>query len=208
MRCIPPRSSKAWDPHRKGEDLFLRIGTCGTFTWNEGGDWDLELLRGRIPCMSAFEKVFTHTDPGLAPVLEELKRREPIFHTREFGTSRDDFEKATAPEYWEASASGRRYSREFILRELKKHPPVDAASVGWQCQDHALRQLGSDVFLMTYTLRQLERVTRRATIWERTSEGWRILYHQGTLVAAEEDDAYPESWIESPPWREARNEQG
>ena len=61
---------------------------------------------------------------------------------------------------------------------------------------------------MTYTLRQLERVTRRATIWERTSEGWRILYHQGDLVAAEEDDAYPESSIESPPWRGARDEQG
>jgi len=152
--------------------------------------------------MSAFNEVFTYTDPKLEPVLEELKRREPIFHTREFGRSRSEFEKATAPEYWEASASGRRYSRAFILSELEKHPPLDAASAGWQCEDHALRQLGPDVFLITYTLRQLERVTRRATIWERTGEGWRILYHQGTLVTAEEDDAYPASWIESPPWRE------
>ena len=160
-----------------------------------------------MPNMSAFNEVFTYTDPGLLTVLEELKRREPIFHSREFGTSRSDFEKATAPDYWETSASGRRYSREFILSELERHPPLDAASAGWQCQDHAVRQLGSDVFLITYTLRQLDRITRRATIWERTREGWRILYHQGTLVAAEEDDAYPESWLESPPWRETRNEQ-
>ena len=161
--------------------------------------------RSRMPSMSTFNEIFTRTDPNLLPILEELKRREPIFHTREFGASRDDFAKATAPDYWEASASGRRYSREFILGELEKHPPVDAASAGWQTHDHALRQLGSDTFLMTYTLRQLDRITRRATIWQRTSEGWRILYHQGTIVSAEEDDAYPNSWLQSPPWREKTN---
>lgn len=161
-----------------------------------------------MPNMSALRKDFTYSDPTLAPVLEELKQREPIFHTREFGRSLSEFERVTAPEYWETSASGRRYSRAFILSELEKHPPVDATSAGWQCQDHALRQLGPDVFLITYTLRQLERVTRRATIWERTPEGWRILYHQGTLVAAEEDDAYPASRLESPPWRGTRDEQG
>ena len=136
---------------------------------------------------------FTHTDSNLLPVLEELKRREPIFHTREFGTSRADFERATAPDYWEASASGRRYSREFILSELEKHPPVDAASLGWQSHDHAVRQLGSETYLITYTLRQLDRITRRATVWQRASEGWRILYHQGTIVSAEEDDVHPTS---------------
>ena len=147
-------------------------------------------------------QIFSHTDPQLLPVLEELRRREPIFHTREFGTTRAEFERATAPEYWEASASGRRYSREFILSELEKHPPVDAAAAGWESHDHAVRQLGANTYLMTYTLRQRERVTRRATIWQRTGEGWRILYHQGTIVEAEEDDAYPASWIETPPWRE------
>jgi hypothetical protein len=151
--------------------------------------------------MSTVNGVFTHTDPDLLPILEELKRREPIFHTREFGTSWAEFEKATAPGYWEASASGRRYSRDFILSELEKLPPVDAAAVGWQCHDYALRRLGEDIFLLTYTLRQLERITRRVTIWQRTLDGWRILYHQGTVVAAEEDDAYPASWVESPPWK-------
>jgi hypothetical protein len=153
--------------------------------------------------MKAPTSVFTHTDPSLLLVLEELKRREPIFHTREFGTSRTDFEKAVAPGYWETSASGRRYSREFILNELEKHPPVDAASAGWTSEDHTVRQLGPDTYLMTYTLRQLERVTRRATIWQRTSEGGRIVFHQGTIVSAEEDDALPTSWLQSPPWREA-----
>jgi hypothetical protein len=151
-----------------------------------------------MPNMSTCHGIFTRTDPNLLPVLEELKRREPIFHTREFGTSRADFEKATAPDYWDASASGRRYSREFILCELEEHPPVDAASAGWQSHDHAVRQLCADTYLITYTLRQLDRVTRRATIWQRSSDGWRILYHQGTIVTAEEDDTYPTSWLRSP----------
>lgn len=152
--------------------------------------------------MTPGTETFTYTDPNLLPVLEELRRREPIFHTPEFGTTRADFEKSTAPEYWEASASGRRYSRDFILRTLNEHPPVDAASVGWQTYDHALRRLGPDTYLITYTLRQIERLTRRATIWQRTSEGWRILYHQGTIVSAEEDDAFPSRWLQSPPWLE------
>ena len=152
--------------------------------------------------METSSSVFTHTDASLLSVLEELKRREPIFHTREFGTTCAEFKKSVAPEYWEVSASGRRYSREFILNKLEMHPPVDAVSVGWTSEDHAVRQLGPDTFLMTYTLRQLERVTRRATIWQRTPEGWLIVFHQGTIVAAEEDDAFPGSWRESPPWRE------
>ena len=150
------------------------------------------------------QAAFSHTDPDLVPVLDELRVREPIFHTSEFGSTRADFEKATAPEYWETSASGRRYSREFILRTLEQNPPIDAIAAGWQCYDHALRRLGSDTYLLTYTLRQSERITRRTTIWQSTSEGWRILYHQGTIVSAEEDDTFPRSWLEFPPWREKK----
>lgn len=134
---------------------------------------------------------FSHTDPDLLSVLGELRVREPIFHTLEFGSTHADFEKSMAPEYWETSASGHRYSREFILRTLEQNPPIDAIAAGWQCYDHALRRLGSDTYLLTYTLRQIERLTRRASIWQTTSEGWRILYHQGTIVSAEEDDTFP-----------------
>jgi hypothetical protein len=38
------------------------------------------------------------------------------------------------------------------------------------------------VYLLTYTLFQGVRTTRRSTIWERTSDGWQALFHQGTLV--------------------------
>jgi hypothetical protein len=139
----------------------------------------------------ADREVFTHIDPDLFPVLEEIRRREPIFHTAQSGSTLDEFERATAPTYWEVGASGRRYSRGFILRMLAQQPPVDAGSLGWRRYDDALRRLGPDTYLFTYTLRQGERITRRATIWQRSPEGWRILYHQGTIVSVEEDDTVP-----------------
>ena len=136
-------------------------------------------------------EVFTYIEPDLLPVFEELRRREPIFHTPDFGATRVDFENAMGPEYWEVGASGRRYSREFILRTLGQSPPVDAAAAGWQCSDYGLRRLGPDTYLFTYTLRQGGRITRRATIWHGAGNGWHILYHQGTIVSAEAEDIPP-----------------
>ena len=103
-----------------------------------------------------------------------------------------EFERSTAPEYWEVGGSGRRYSREFILRELTVNVPnVDAAAAGWRTEGFGLRRLGPETYLLTYTLDQAGRRTRRATIWQRSEGGWRILYHQGTIIAAEEDDSLP-----------------
>jgi hypothetical protein len=137
------------------------------------------------------DDIFAHVAPDLCSIFEELRGREPIFHTTGFGTTAADFERAIAPEYWEVGASGRRYSRDFILRTLSQNAPVNAASAGWQSYGYGLRRLGPDTYLLTYTLRQEERLTRRATIWQKTFEGWRILYHQGTIVTAEEDDVLP-----------------
>jgi hypothetical protein len=134
------------------------------------------------------EAPFTHTESSLLPILEELRRREPIFHTLAFASSPTDYERVTAADYWEVGASGRRYSLAFILEQLYKEQPALADSLGWKSWDHAVRRLGSDVYLITYVLQQGERLTRRATIWERTVEGWRILYHQGTIVSTAGDD--------------------
>ena len=139
----------------------------------------------------ANETVFTHVDPGLEQVLEELRSREPIFHTERFGLSLEDFERSTAPDFWEVGASGRRYSREFILGMRSREALVDADAAGWKASGFGLRRLGPDCFLLTYTLDQQGRITRRSTVWERTGESWRILYHQGTVVTASEDDTAP-----------------
>jgi hypothetical protein len=122
-----------------------------------------------------------NTNPQLLAVLEELKRREPIFHRPELGTTRADFENMTDPSFWEVGASGRRYSREFILDTLENRMLQGYEDV-WETLDFHCLQIAPDNYLVTYTLLQGARVTRRATLWRRMSSGWKILYHQGTVV--------------------------
>lgn len=123
------------------------------------------------------------TDPRLETVLEELKQREPIFHRPEPGTTRADFENMTDPVFWEVGASGRRYSREHVIATLVERYSAPHRDV-WETQGFHCLEIAPDNYLLTYTLIQdEERVTRRSTIWRRTAEGWKIVYHQGTIVA-------------------------
>jgi hypothetical protein len=115
-------------------------------------------------------------------VLAELIAREPIFHRPEFAATPEEFAYMMAPTYWEVGASGRIYARDYILQSLAADPPIDAATAGWQIVNSQCRSLGQDTYLITYTLHQGERHTRRATVWQRTPTGWRILYHQGTII--------------------------
>jgi len=124
------------------------------------------------------------TDPKLLDVLNELIQREPIFHRPEHGTTRADFEAMTEPTFWEVGASGRRYSRDFVLSTLEERYAngIPAEDV-WETRDFHCLEIAADNYLLTYTLIQGDdRVTRRATIWRRTAQGWKIVYHQGTIV--------------------------
>ena len=114
-------------------------------------------------------------------VLDELRRREPIFHCPEFGTTRADFERMTEPRFWEIGASGRRYDREYVLNELDRRYAVEYAD-NWQTRDFECLEIATDNYLLTYTLVQGDRISRRSTIWRRTADGWKVVYHQGTLV--------------------------
>ena len=134
---------------------------------------------------------FAHTSPELLPVLTELLAREPIFHRPAFASTPGGFDRMLAPDYWEIGASGRRYSRAFVLDMLSRIPPVDAAVEGWQVSQGACRRLGPDAFLLTYTLHQGARRTRRSTFWRRQNGDWTVLFHQGTIIAAEGDDIVP-----------------
>ncbi len=97
-------------------------------------------------------------DPSVLGVLDELIRREPIFHRPESGTTRADFENMTVPDFWEVGASGRRYSREYVLQVLGERyasPHTDT----WKTSDFHCRKLAADVYLL-----------------------WKIIYHQGTII--------------------------
>jgi len=122
------------------------------------------------------------TTAEIEPILAELRSREPVFHHPEFGMTRADFERMTDAAFWEIGASGRRYSREYVLDVLEErgHNPGDDE---WDVRDFHCAEIAADNYLVTYTLRQEQRITRRASIWRRTEEGWKIVFHQGTVVA-------------------------
>lgn len=122
--------------------------------------------------------------PGIDAIAAELRAREPLFHRPEFGTVRQDFARMMAEEFWEVGASGQIYSRAFVLDTLESRyqkPMVGSLQV----TNFACQQVAIDLFLATYTLHQSARVSRRASLWRRTPEGWRVVYHQGTIVTDE-----------------------
>lgn len=120
--------------------------------------------------------------PEMDAVLAELRVREPIFHRREFGTSREDLLGMTADDFWEIGASGNLYDRDFViatLLERYKTPEADDLV----CSDFKLRRLAEDLYQLNYVLQQPGRLTRRTTLWKKTGEKWQILFHQGTPIS-------------------------
>jgi hypothetical protein len=122
------------------------------------------------------------TDSTLAQILAELSRLEVLLHWPEPGTSRVALERMTVEDFWETGASGRRYARAFVMDVLEQRMAKPQPDV-WETSDFRCQQLAAEVYLLTYTLLQDQvRLTRRATIWRKTSEGWKAVYHQGTVV--------------------------
>ena len=128
------------------------------------------------------------TEDHLLGVLQDLMKREPLFHRRELVNSREDFERETAEDFWETGASGRRYSREFVwatLKERYESSDKDEFEVElWETRDFYRREIAPRTYLLTYTLwGQGDRLTRRLTVWQGSVEdGWKVLYHQGTIA--------------------------
>ncbi|BDH58852.1 DUF4440 domain-containing protein [Tsukamurella sp. PLM1] len=118
----------------------------------------------------------------LREVLADLRRREPVFHGPEW-TTREAFLAGTAPDFWEVGASGCRYSRDYVwsVIERRQQDPQDDESE-WETSDFQVRAMGASVYLLTYTLTQGDRITRRLTVWRRRENHWSVMFHQGTMV--------------------------
>lgn len=123
-----------------------------------------------------------HTDG----IERQLAALEPIFHRPQHGTSRADFDRMMVADYWEVGASGRVYSRDFVLDVLEQRHRPDAAATNAEnlvVSDFSCRRICDDTWLATYRLEQPSgRLSRRATLWRKTGAGWMALYHQGTLI--------------------------
>jgi hypothetical protein len=124
------------------------------------------------------------TTAEMLGIQQELIAREPIFHRSEPGTTRAAFSAMTTDDFWEVGASGRRYSKEYLLDTLMQRQ-VEAQKDHWEATDFFCQLIAPDNYLLTYTLRQNARLTRRATLWRHAPHGWLIVYHQGTVIQNE-----------------------
>ena len=125
---------------------------------------------------------------NISYVLSELKMREPIFHHPEkFGRTKKDILNIMCPEFYEVGASGRRYSKSYVIKTLLERYSDPKYIDKWKTKDFNCTMIAPDNYLLTYTLLQGKRVTRRSTIWRHSNDGWKILYHQGTVVMNVDD---------------------
>jgi hypothetical protein len=121
-------------------------------------------------------------------LLATLQSLEAELHHPGARCSRERLEELLHPEFHEVGRSGTPYSRETVIRHLAaQQSPPDVVASGY-----AVAELDQGVALLTYrsahrgkdgalALRAL-----RSSIWQHTSVGWQLRYHQGTPEAGDE----------------------
>ena len=123
----------------------------------------------------------------LVDVKNYIKAREPIFHHREFTNSKEDLEKEMTDDYFEISASGCDYSKEFVISYLEKRYKEqtidDMVSENWKVKNFKIKKLADELYLVNYILDGQNRITKRGEIWKgNLTTGLKVMYHQGTIV--------------------------
>jgi hypothetical protein len=105
----------------------------------------------------------------------ELRLLDPAFRQRT-----DEVDQLLHPDFTEIGASGRRWDRESVLASLRAAPEV-AGDV----RDLAAREVADRVVLVTYVVdgTRGDVSSLRSSLWVKTDDGWRVLFHQGTLCA-------------------------
>ncbi len=116
---------------------------------------------------------FTKQDKQrLASLEHSLWRTETRF-------DREWIEGVLAPDFFEFGRSGRIYNREETLA-------MPARAIDARIEDFDVHLLGPDVAQVTYTTVEDyagdEQVANRSSLWSRTEDGWRLLFHQATPV--------------------------
>jgi len=85
------------------------------------------------------------------------------------------------PEFREYGASGRTWDRQSIAQAMGGTDERIGAT------DVAARRLVPDAVLVTYRSDAAGRRALRSSIWVRDAGRWLLLFHQGTLVEADQD---------------------
>jgi len=116
---------------------------------------------------------------SLVAILREL---ESLIFKPEIRRDRAKLDALAHPDFFEFAYSGKSYSRSDILELL----PLDTSEAKVWAQDWSVLPLGAGFALLTYKSAQersdgsLERHALRSSVWALTTQGWQLLFHQGT----------------------------
>jgi hypothetical protein len=87
-------------------------------------------------------------------------------------------------EFWEVGASGNVYTKQDVVETLVERYNDPTYQDIWKTSNFEITKIAPDNYLITYVLIQDKtRRTRRSTIWRKINGQWKILYHQGTIIA-------------------------
>jgi len=113
-------------------------------------------------------------------LFEELKCLEESLWISSTRFDQAYMENVFALDFFEFGRSGRRYSREQCLKatpgEIKSKIPLEQFSI---------HEIDSNNVLVTYVSEVRNDIVERAnrsSLWSRTSNGWRLRFHQGTPI--------------------------
>lgn len=124
-------------------------------------------------------------------LLATLRDLEVALHQADIRSDRVRLANLLHPKFREFGRSGAEYGLEDVLREFQSNPPSYQV---WS-QEFRVDELAPGVALLTYRSAhlcangRLDRHTNRASVWQLTSSGWRMRFHQGTPTPAFEKHA-------------------
>ena len=119
-------------------------------------------------------------------LLVQLQQHEVTLHQPAVRADRERLGELLHEDFEEIGRSGSFFTREGILDVL----PEEQSPPRVHSQDYRLRLLSQDMALLYYRSAHadrdgvLSRFTRRASLWQRGPDGWKIRYHQGTPCEA------------------------
>ena len=102
-------------------------------------------------------------------------------HQPESRSDTEFLDKLLDDSFVEFGASGKVFTKREIISSLVNDPEL-----GVIVEDEKVRCIENNVFLVTYRSKNMalgvRRTSNRSSIWKKTNEGWKMVFHQGTVV--------------------------
>lgn len=106
---------------------------------------------------------------------------EHKLHQPESRSDTEILDKLLDDSFVEFGASGKVFTKREIISSLVNDPELNVI-----VEDEKVRCIENNVFLVTYRTRNMalgvRRASNRSSIWKKTNEGWKMVFHQGTVI--------------------------